>query len=131
MVRVTTGLDGALYLAKPVWELFDWDAAYEELKGHLHPHGLSCACGACDAIGHGKSKTGYPVYKCRACGKTYSLLTGTPFSGITLDARRLLAFMRMVGEGRSTLEISKEVGLHRVSVDQLVGKVQIYARYSN
>lgn len=129
VVRNTSGLDVKTYISTPMVELLDWSASYEELIKKLHPAGLRCSCGADNYTGHGKSRTGNPVYKCRECGATYNILSGTIFSGCTIDARGLVLFMRLMAEGMQSGAIGRAVGLHGKTVHKLMQKVKIYSRH--
>lgn len=129
VVRFTTGLRPELYTDISLVEMMDWTACYTELFKMFHPGGLFCSCGSDDMRGHGRSKTGYPVYRCMDCGYHYSMLSGTVFSGCTLDARRLLLFMRLWGDGRTAEDMAAALGLHRNSVLQLMTKVKMYRKH--
>lgn len=128
-VRVTAGLNPAAYLETPLADLLDRQASYNELLSRLHPDGLRCSCGSVDRISHGRNRTGYPVYKCRDCGSVYFILSGTVFSGCTMEAHRLVLFMRLLAAGQKPAEIGRAVGLHRNSVAQLMAKVSVYSRH--
>lgn len=129
VVRVTTGLDTQNYLDTSMVRLMSVPESYTELGKRMHPSGLCCPCGSgsSDAYGHGRNANGYPVFRCRECGKTYSILTGTLFSGCTLGARELLLMLRMIGEQQTAAEIGPMVGLTRKAVAQMMVKIKIYA----
>jgi transposase-like protein len=48
---------------------------------------MSSGCGACPTCGiapvrkNGRERTGVQVYECTRCGRSFTALSGTPFSG--------------------------------------------------
>jgi len=129
LVRITAGLLPEEYQQTPMVSLLSWEACYNELFLRLHPAGFFCSCGCSERICHGKTRACFPVYMCRSCRRTYSILTGTPFSGTKLGAKELVLFMRMWAGSVPPAEIGKQVGLHRSSVLQLQEKLRIYAKH--
>jgi transposase-like protein len=128
-IRITSGLLPEDYSQTPLVALLSWEACCKELFRRLHPGVFACSCGSVQRTGHGKTNAGFPVYMCKGCGCTYSLLSGTPFSGTKLGARELVLFMRMWAAAVPAVEIGRQVGLHRTSVLQLQDKLRIYASH--
>jgi transposase-like protein len=128
-IRITAGLLPEDYSQTPLVELLSWEACYTELGRRLHPAVFACSCGSMERTGHGKTNASFPVYMCKGCGCTYSILSGTPFSGTKLGARELVLFMRLWAAATPAVEIGREVGLHRTSVLQLQDKLRIYASH--
>lgn len=128
-IRITAGLLPEDYSRTPLVALLSWEACYNELVCRLHPVFFACSCGSMDRTGHGKTNAGFPVYMCKGCGCTYSILSGTPFSGTKLGARELVLFMRLWADAVPAVEIGKQVGLHRTSVLQLQDKLRIYSSH--
>lgn len=128
-IRITTGLLPEEYASTPTVALLSWNACYNELLARLHPAGFACPCGSDQRIGHGRTRAGFQVFMCKACGATYSILTGTPFSGTKLGAKELVLFMRLWAADRPAVEIGAQIGLHRSSVLQLQDKLRIYASH--
>lgn len=129
LVRITAGLLPEEYQQTQMVDLLSWEACYNELFLRLHPAGFFCSCGSSERIGHGRTKACFPIYMCKACSKTYSILTGTPFSGTKLGAKELVLFMRMWAGAAAPAEIGRQIGLHRSSVLQLQEKLRIYAKH--
>jgi len=129
-IRNTSGIKPSDYSLVPMVDLLDKERCYHELRMRMHPDGLSCSCGSQERMGHGKTAAGFPVFRCRACGKTYTILSGTPFSGTKLDARRIVLFMRLWAAGERVDRIGREIGLHRNSVQMLMTKLTVYGKYS-
>ena len=130
IVRIVAGVRPEEYAATMLADLLHPDRCYDELRRHLHPAGLACSCGERDAIGHGRTRAGLPVHRCRACGTTYTVLSGTPFNGTKLDAVRIVLFMRLWAAGESAERIGREIGLHRNSVQMLITKLTMYGKYA-
>lgn len=128
-IRSTAGILPDEYGQTPIISLLSWEACYNELFMRLHPTGFACSCGSTERMGHGRTKTCFPVYMCRDCSSTYSILSGTPFSGTKLGAKELVLFMRLWAFGVAPVKIGREIGLHRTSVQALQEKLRIYAKY--
>jgi hypothetical protein len=130
IVRIVSGVRPEEYAATMLVDLLHPDRCYRELLQRLHPDGLACSCGERDAIGHGRTRAGLQVNRCRACGTTYTILSGTPFNGTKLDAARIVLFMRLWAAGESAERIGREIGLHRNSVQMLITKLTMYGKYA-
>lgn len=128
-IRITAGLLPEEYSQTPTVNLLSWEACYTELFMRLHPAGFACSCGSAERIGHGKTRASFPVYMCKGCGSTYSILSGTPFSGTKLGAKELVLFMRLWATATPPVEIGRQIGLHKTSVLQLQEKLRIYAKH--
>ena len=129
VVRVTTGLNPMTYKRTPMIDLLKDDACYQVVADELHPKGLACSCGSPSAMKYGKNRNDYPMYKCKECGSYYSLLSGTPFSGSTLDAKSLYLFMRLWATGSSSREIADAIDKHPQTVAELQARVSAYRKY--
>ena len=128
-IRNTSGIIPGEYAAVPMVELLDRERCYRELLRRLHPDGLACGCGCREAIGHGRTRAGFPVSRCRGCGTTYTVLSGTPFHGTQLDAVRIVLFMRLWAAGEPVERIGREIGLHRNSVQLMITRLTVYGKY--
>lgn len=129
LVRVTGGMNPALYVDRPLAVLLDEQATYDQLLQLFHPDGMRCPCGSENRIGWGSTKTEFPLYRCRECGKTYFLLTDTVFSGCHLNGRKLFLLMRMLGDGRTVEEIGIEINMAAQSVQRLIDRVHLYSKH--
>jgi transposase-like protein len=131
-VRITSGIRPEEYGATPLLDLLAWQPCYDELVRRIHPLGLHCPCGSPQglSVSNGRTRAGIPVRRCRNCGATYTVLTGTPFSGTKLGARRLVLFMRMWHAGSPAGEIGQAVGLHRNSVNQMMANLVLHRKYN-
>lgn len=83
----------------------------------LHPGGLHCpACGKplkeqrLDTIRKGGKTT------CHECGKQFTALTGSVFSGYRSDYRTIFFILFMIGAGFSTNDIMVKTGISRTTV---------------
>jgi len=95
----------------------DEDYCRRWVIGRLHPNGFKCP--ECrkplreqrqDAIHRGKKTT------CHECGKQFSALTGTIFSGYRSDYRTIFFILFMIGAGFSTNDIMVKTGISRTSI---------------
>lgn len=131
VVRITSGTHPAEYAGTRLVDLLDWQACYAELLVKIHPFGLACGgCGGTEAIGHGKTKTGFPRHKCRSCGVVYTALSGTPFSGTRMGAKELILFMRLWHTSAPCFEIGAEVGLSAGAIRQLQKNLTLHKKYN-
>jgi transposase-like zinc ribbon protein len=76
----------------PITDLFDDSLCLIWLERHLHPDGFVCPqCGRADRCRF-RAQDYYDAYRCRACAKYYSLLSGSAFESsrrsFTLSATR-------------------------------------------
>jgi len=129
LITHTTGLLPSLYLEKPLLFFLDWAACYNELFLRLHPDGFFCSCGSDKRYAHGYTNAKFPVYQCRECSRTYSILSGTPLSGTKLGAKEIVLFMRLWADGETPVKIGQQVGLHRTSVLLLQDRLRLYAEH--
>lgn len=118
------------WLQKPMFELIGKDLSDAFVEKILHPKGLVCAkCKGPERIRYGLTSNGFQSYRCKDCGKIYSVLTGTIFSGTAMDSRRLVVFMRMLGMGSKDGEICEQIGLVVSSVAEWRRKLAAYCKY--
>ena len=79
---------------------------------HARPAPLCCPdCGNSRHYRHGINR-GLQRYRCRACGRTFSALTGTPLARLRHRAR-WLDYLKEMLESRSVRAAAKLVGVHR------------------
>lgn len=86
---------------------------YEILRRVRWPNGMACPlCGSLKVTTHSKS-SGSPrcKYLCRDCRRTFTDLTGTPFARTNLPLSTWFLCLRLMGQGRSTSELAKALGV--------------------
>jgi transposase-like protein len=108
----------------PIDDLLDNDACIGWLEQQLHPDGLRCpACGASQR--RVARRTGpFVGYRCRACDRYYTLLTGTTFAKTQQSPATLVLLLRGVAKGESTARLARELKLSRKQAHVLRQRVQ-------
>jgi transposase-like protein len=108
----------------PISELLDDEACTRWLEQHLHPEGLSCPhC-------HGQQRRivrrqgPFTGYRCQACDRYYTLLSGTIFAKTRQSPARLVLLLRGVAKGESTARLARELELSRKQAHTLRQRVQ-------
>ena len=84
---------------------------YEVLRKTRWVNGIVCPrCGKRRVTTHSRS-TGTPWrrYICLGCRRTFTDLTGTPFARTNLPLTTWFRCLRLMGEGRSTSAVAKEL----------------------
>lgn len=68
-------------------------------------------CGSTDVISYGKTKKGRPRRKCNACGRTFSLTTGTVMFSRKLKIKKLRAVINLMLNDTKLKAIEDSVGI--------------------
>ena len=84
---------------------------YEVLRTARWPSGIMCPrCGQARVTTHSRSAgTSWRRYLCLACRRTFTDLTGTPFARTNLPLTTWFRCLRIMGQGRSTSGLAKEL----------------------
>jgi transposase-like protein len=92
----------------PIDELFDEEASTIWLEHNLHSQGLRCPrCQCADRrIARPGSFTGY---RCKACDRYYTILTGTIFEKTRQKPSKLVLILRGIAKGESTARLAREL----------------------
>lgn len=83
-------------------------------------------CPECGCVDHYDLKT-RQVYKCKGCGKQYSITSGTVFHGRKLQVRDILAAIAIFingAKGYSALQLSRDLGVDYKTAFVLLHKVR-------
>lgn len=83
-------------------------------------------CPECGCVDHYDLKT-RQVYKCKGCGKQYSITSGTIFHGRKLQVRDILAAIAIFingAKGYSALQLSRDLGVDYKTAFVLLHKVR-------
>jgi transposase-like protein len=108
----------------PITELFDDSLCLLWLERHLHPDGFVCPqCGSADRRRF-RSQGYYDAYRCRACAKYYTVLSGTAFEGSRQQPATLVLLLRGIAKGESTARLARELHLSRQTVHTLRQRIQ-------
>ena len=96
----------------------------EMLRAHRWPNGVKCPyCGSHKIVKNGKApnKPYVQRYLCRACGKQFNDLTGTPFAWTELPPSEVLTIAYLYFKlGMSQLAIARETGRSRTAVRRVI-----------
>jgi transposase-like protein len=106
----------------------DHDACLALLETMFHPRGLSCpACGCSARKRFGRTVShGVPRYRCRACGRIYTVISGTIFSGTKLDPRRIVLLLYLAGIGADHALIARMLDIPVERVRSHLARVSLY-----
>jgi transposase-like protein len=94
------------------------------LERYLHPHGL-----VCPRCGHShrrlfRNQGHFPAYRCRACERYYTVLTGTVFAKTRQRPATLVLLLRGIAKGEPTARLARELGLSRKQLHTLRQRIQ-------
>jgi transposase-like protein len=108
----------------PITDLFDDSLCLLWLERHLHPDGFVCP--QCGSGSHRRFRTQayYDAYRCRACAKYDTLLSGTAFEGSRQRPATLVLLLRGIAKGESTARLARELDLSRQTVHTLRQRLQ-------
>ncbi len=86
---------------------------YETLRRLRWPGGVSCPhCKSAYVSIHSRLRaTPCRKYRCRACERIFTDLTGTPLSGTNLPLSAWCLYLRLMEYGYTTSELAKELGV--------------------
>ncbi len=86
---------------------------YELLRRVRWPNGITCPfCRRSRVTTHSKfAKVPRRRYLCLGCRRTFSDLKGTPFARTNLPLGTWFRCLRLLGGGRSSVELAKEIGV--------------------
>jgi transposase-like protein len=102
----------------------DEDVCHQYLLKRLHPEGLKCPHCRCDERYTVKKNTWFDGYKCKACGKYYTMYTGTQFEKTRQSASKIVLILRGIAKGESTARMSRELKLNRENLLHLRHRIQ-------
>ena len=108
----------------PISELLDDEACTRWLEQHLHPEGLSCPHCHSEQRRIARRQGPFTGYRCQACDRYYTLLSGTIFAKTRQSPARLVLLLRGVAKGESTARLARELELSRKQAHTLRQRVQ-------
>ena len=98
----------------PIQGVMSEEACYERLREILHPDGISCPNGHRlpeAQAPHDSRRAPFMKWKCRECGRVYSILSETVWSGTHYDSVTIMLIMRGIVKGTPTTELAAELNL--------------------
>jgi transposase-like protein len=101
-------------MAFPITELLDEQACYEFLVSVLQPRGLRCPAGHRVAAGqapHMSDRAPVVDYRCRQCGKVFTVFTNTLWRGTHYSCHQVVLLVRGFVQGVPTLHLARELQL--------------------
>jgi transposase-like protein len=110
----------------PIADLLDDDRSRQWILRHFHPDGGLCCprCESGEAYRFRETKRSrLLVWRCKKCGQTYTLYSGTVFAGRHLPPPQVVLLLRGVVRGKSTAGIARELGLSRTTVHEIRHKL--------
>jgi transposase-like protein len=108
----------------PIGELMDDSICTLWLERYLHPQGLTCPhCNSCTRRLF-RAQEHFPAYRCRACDRYYTLLTGTIFEKTRQRPATLVLLLRGIAKGEPTARLARELGLSRKQLHTLRQRLQ-------
>jgi transposase-like protein len=104
----------------PIIDLLDTQRSLDWLEQHFHPQGMCCAhCGASRdeaRLFRINRSSQLPVYRCRRCNGVYNVYTQTLFAGSQLTAPQVVLLLQGILQGKTSRQLSRELGLTEVTV---------------
>jgi transposase-like protein len=100
----------------PIQSLMNNGQCHAYLRDVLHPAGFGCPrCGLLlsdHRTAHKYSKQGTPSYRCKQCGRVFTIFTQTIFQGVTYSCVTLVLILRGLLKGETTAQMSQELGIN-------------------
>jgi transposase-like protein len=107
----------------PIDELFDEQASTIWLERHFHPDGLRCP--RCRCADRRLARRGtFTGYRCKACDRYYTILTGTIFEKTRQKPSKLVLILRGIAKGESTARLARELVISRKHMHKIRHRVQ-------
>ena len=108
----------------PIGELLDETACLAWLEKHLHPDGLKCPrCGATQRR-LAKQEGHFPAYRCQACDRYHTLLSGTVLQKTRQKPSTLVLMLRGIAQGETTSRLSRELWISRKQMTTIRHRLQ-------
>ena len=118
----------------PIIELLDNDSCVAWIAEHFHPEGLKCPqCGKTKDQAYEFRRTKRSqliVYRCKGCGMTYNLYSGTVFLQTHLTPMQAVLLMRGICKGESSQVLAAELKVNYGTVLRLRHAIQLNAEHA-
>jgi transposase-like protein len=116
----------------PIVDLMSNQSSYEWLLAYFHPTGMGCPhcrAGIEEARRFRNTRSSQvPDYRCRVCGKTYNVYSGTVFEGRRLKPQQVVLLVRGIVKGEQAQILANEVGVCRQTVQAIRQQMQSNAQ---
>lgn len=115
----------------PITKLLDYESSVEWILKHFHSKGLKCpkcqkGINQSRKFRHTQTSE-LAVHRCKHCGTTYNLYTGTVFQGSQWTPMQVVLLMRGICKGETTRELAAELQLNYKTVLTMRHRVQANA----
>jgi Transposase zinc-ribbon domain len=92
----------------PITELLDDASCLAWLEQYIHPNGFVCRhCGSPDR-GLFVRRQAFPLYRCRACDRYYTLVTNTAFEKTRQRPATLVLLLRGIAKGEPSARLARD-----------------------
>ena len=108
----------------PIVELLGEEECVGWLEQRLHPDGLHCPGCHSDQCRVAQRHRWWIAYRCKACDRYYTLLTGTVFEKTRQPPSKLVLLLRGIAKGEPTARLARELGIGRVRLHELRKRIQ-------
>jgi transposase-like protein len=108
----------------PITDMLDDAACSAWLEQYLHPTGLVCPRCHDTERRLFRRHAFFPTYRCRACQRTYTLLTGTVFEKTRQRPAKIVLLLRGIAKGESTARLARELEIGRKRLGTLRHQIQ-------
>jgi transposase-like protein len=108
----------------PIDDLLDQEACTLWLEKHLHPEGLRCPHCASPDRRVSRRSGHFLGYRCKACNRYFTLLSGTAFAATRQTPAKLVLILRGISKGEPTARLARELALSRKRMHVLRKRVQ-------
>ena len=108
----------------PLDGLMAQEACLAWLEKYLHPQGLKCP--KCGSAERRVDKQGghFPAYRCKACDRYHTLLSGTVLAKTRQTPSTLVMILRGISKGETTARLSRELGISRKQMTVIRQRLQ-------
>ena len=107
----------------PITDLLSKAESEQWILEHFHPGGLKCPrcqTSVADAYEFRTTKKSQlTTYRCRVCGQTYNLYSGTVFEQRYLTSQQVVLLLRGILKGEPSKTLAAELELHYTTVLEL------------
>jgi transposase-like protein len=119
----------------PITDLLSKAESEQWILEHFHPGGLECPrCQASVADAYEfrtTKKSQLTTYRCRTCGQTYNLYSGTVFEQRHLTSQQVVLLLRGILKGEPSKTLAAELELHYATVLELRRDLQDNAQFTS
>lgn len=120
------GLDAKSYLDSPAHWL-DKTRCEVSLQELMHPNGLRCPdCSSKNRVFYGTVSGELTRYRCKDCGRTYTVLSGTVFNRSMFGPREIVLFFWLLALGSSDAAMAMALNCTPPTIKHMRARVEAY-----